>query len=224
MARRVFDYIFVDESGDPGKFYTSDPAGNKIPTGSSRYYILTAVCLDSQKLFQLENRILEIRNQFNYKGELKSNEISLPLHRALLKLVNDLEIKIYYRIIDKTTYKGVFAVSDDKKLHNVFDEYNLTKLVSFAIKKENYNEVEVVIDRTDRRLLDGKFDNFDEYLKRKVNTKTIRRINHITHVNSEYVNAMQISDLVSGALKDHITKKNRDLKNAINKKYLMKIW
>ena len=70
----------------------------------------------------------------------------------------------------------------------------------------------------------GKFDNFNKYLLDRVNTKTIRRIRHITHVNSEYVNAMQMSDLISGALKDHFTGKNKDLRKVIDKKYLRKIW
>jgi len=47
---------------------------------------------------------------------------------------------------------------------------------------------------------------------------------HITHVNSEYVNAMQLSDLVSGAIKDYFTGKNKDLRKVIGKKYLYKIW
>ena len=59
------------------------------------------------------------------------------------------------------------------------------------------------IDRADRRLLDGKFDNCDDYLKSKVNTKTLTRIAHVTHVNSDYVNAMQMSDLISGAIRDN---------------------
>jgi len=75
-----------------------------------------------------------------------------------------------------------------------------------------------------RRLLDGNFENFNNYLKSKVNTKTIERIKHATHVNSEYVNAMQLSDLVSGAIKDSFTKKNPSLKKIINNKLLNKVY
>ena len=84
--------------------------------------------------------------------------------------------------------------------------------------------MEVVIDRSERRMLDGKFDNFNNYLMRKVNTKTIERIKYVTHVNSEYVNAMQLSDLISGALKDFITGRNRSLKQIINRNLLVKIY
>lgn len=79
-------------------------------------------------------------------------------------------------------------------------------------------------DRADRRMFKGEFDHFNEYLFERVNTKTIQRIKHITHVNSEYVNAMQMSDLISGALKDYFTGKNKDLRNVIEKRFLYKIW
>lgn len=221
---KLFYYIFVDESGDPGKPYEIDDKGNKISTGASLFYILTALCLNSQKLFLLENRFLEVKNQYNFKSEIKSETIPLDLYKDLLQIINELKIKIYYRLIDKLKYKGKFAIDGIKKLHNVFDEYNLAKLVKLTILKENLNEVEVIIDRADRRLLDGKFDNFDLYLRSKVDTKTLKRINYITHVNSEYVNAMQFSDLVSGALKDYFTKRNQDLKKIIKKELLIKIW
>ncbi len=217
-------YIFVDESGDPGKPFEVDAGGNKVPTGSSLFYILSAVCLDSIKLFALEQRFLEIKNDFEYKKEIKSSEISLPLHEKLLTVVNDLKIPIYYRLVDKAKYKGTFSVDGEKKLHNVFDEYNLAKVVKFAVEKCGALASEVVIDRTERRLLDGSFDNFNTYLMSKVNTKTLKRIKHVTHVSSEYVHAMQLSDIVSGAIKDSFTGKNKELKRGTSKKFLYKIF
>lgn len=218
-------YIFVDESGDPGKPFETDATGNKIPTGASLFYILTAIYLDSIKLFALESEILEIRQKYGFRSEIKSTIIPLPMYADILGIINKMSISVYYRLVDKRTYKGKFAVSGNQKLHNIFDDYNLSKLVLFAIKKQNLSETEVVIDRADRRMYNGDyFNSFDEYLFGRVNTKTIQRIKHITHVNSEYVNAMQLSDLVSGAIKDYFTCKNKDLKKVIDKKYLYKIW
>lgn len=217
-------YIFIDESGDPGKPFTLDTEGNKVPTGSSLYYILSAICLDSKKLFALENGIMEIRNKFGFKSEIKSTIIPLTMYAELLGLVNQLHIPIYYRLIDKAKYKGKFAVSGHEKLHNIFDDYNLSKVVLFAAKACSSLGLEVVIDRADRRMYKGEFDHFNEYLFDRVNTKTIERIKYITHVDSEYVNVMQLSDLVSGAIKDYFTGKNKDLRAIINKKYLYKIY
>ncbi len=217
-------YIFIDESGDPGKPFEIDNTGNKIPTGASIFYILTAIYLDSTKMFALENEIMEVRQKYGFRSEIKSTIIPLEMYKDLLEIINKIEISIYYRLIDKAKYKGKFAISGHTKLHNIFDDYNLSKLVLFATRKQNLMESEVVIDRADRRMYDGDFSNFDNYLFDRVNTKTIKRIKHITHVNSEYVNAMQLSDIVSGAIKDYFTGKNKDLRKMIDKKYLYKIW
>lgn len=218
-------YIFIDESGDPGKPFEIDAVGTKIPTGSSLFYILTAVYLDSVKLFALENEIMEIRQKYGFRSEVKSTIIPLEMYKDLLGIINKIKISVYYRFVDKKTYKGKFAVSGHTKLHNIFDDYNLSKLVLFTTKKQNLAGAEVVIDRADRRMFNSDyFSSFDNYLFERVNTKTIQRIKHITHVSSEYVNAMQLSDLVSGAIKDYFTGKNKDLKKIIDKKYLYKIW
>ena len=224
MSSNIQNYIFVDESGDPGKVYKSSPSGKKIITGASLFYILSAVCLDSEKLFLLEDKILGIKDKYGFRNEIKSNVIPLVLYKDLLKIINQLNIKIFYRLIDKKKYKGTFAVERNRKLHNIFDEYNLAKLISFAVKKCDMVGAEVVIDRADRRMLDGNFENFNNYLKRKTNTKTIERIKHVTHVDSKYVNVMQISDIVSGAIKDSFMKKNPSLKEIINKRLLNKVY
>ena len=217
-------YIFIDESGDPGKPFAIDSSGNKVQTGASLYYILSAICLDSEKLFALENGIMEIRNKYGFKSEIKSNIIPLSMYTDILVLINTIEIPIYWRLVDKRTYKGQFAVAGHAKLHNIFDDYNLSKLLLFAAKGCEKESMEVVIDRADRRMYKGEFDHFNMYLLERVNTKTIERIKHITHVNSEYVNAMQLSDLVSGAIRDYFSGKNKNLRNTIHKKYLHKIY
>ena len=98
-------YIFIDESGDPGKPFETNKEGNQIPTGSSLFYILTAIYLDSTKLFALENEILEIRHKYGFRSEIKSTIIPLTMYKDLLEVINKLEIPIYYRLIDKTKYK-----------------------------------------------------------------------------------------------------------------------
>ncbi|OHA37888.1 MAG: hypothetical protein A3G52_02395 [Candidatus Taylorbacteria bacterium RIFCSPLOWO2_12_FULL_43_20] len=218
-------YILIDESGDPGKPFETDATGNKIPTGASLFYILSATYLDSVKLFALENEIMEIRRKYGFRSEIKSTIIPLPMYMDLLAIINKIGIPVYYRLVDKQTYKGKFATAGHAKLHNIFDDYNLSKLVLFTTQKQKLTESEIVIDRADRRMYNGDyFSSFDEYLFERVNTKTIKRIKHITHVNSEYVNAMQLSDLVSEAIKDYFTGKNKDLRKVIDKKYLYKIW
>ncbi len=223
-SKNPHQYIFIDESGDPGKLFRVDNHGKKIATGASEYYILSAVCVDSKTLFALENKILEVRQKYGYRSELKSTSIPLQMYKDLLDIINDLGIRVYYRLIDKKNYKGKFAVNGNRELHNIFDEYNIAKITDFAIRMCGMLNVDVVIDRAERRLWQGNFEYFNEYLKKRVNTKTIQRIKYVTHVDSEYVNAMQLADLVSGAIKDSFTGKNTDLKKVIKKKYLYKIY
>lgn len=223
-SNNTHNYIFIDESGDPGKPFKKDNQGNKIPTGASMFYILSAVCVDSQKLFVVENRILEVRQKYKYRSEIKSTNIPLKMYKDLLEIINELDLKICYRLIDKTKYSGKFAVNGDKKLHNIFDEYNLVKVCKQAVTNNKLLGVDVVIDRADRRLLDGNFESFNNYLKNKINTKTLKKVEFVTHIDSEYVNIMQLSDLVSGAIKDFFTGKNKDLKKIIKKRNLYKVF
>ncbi len=222
---KVTNYIFVDEAGDPGPFLSIDPlTGIKTPTGASPFYIVSALCVGAKNLFLLEQRIMEVKNSFGYRKEIKSNEVSLGLYAALLDLTNELNLTTYYRLIDKNTYQGVFKIDGKPLLHNVFDEYNVAKAVAFAIAHHSLTDVEVVIDRTDRRLLAGKFDSFNKYLEKKV-YKYIGKntVNHITHVNSQYVNAMQMSDIISGAIRDDFTQKNTSLIKVIAPERLIRV-
>jgi len=217
------NYIFVDESGDPGKPYKIVD-GQKVATGASKFYIVTALSVTSPELFLLEQEIITIKHKYKFKKEIKSTIIPLPMYRDLLGIINRLKIKTFYRCVNKETYKGTFAVDGSKHLHNIFDEYNLAKTVYFTLKEKNLVDTEVVIDRADRRLLDNSFKNFDKYLFAKVNTKTVNRVKFITHANSEYVFLMQMSDLICGAVRDSLNRDNNGLKSVINKQLLRKVW
>lgn len=225
MFAMASNFIFVDEAGDPGQPYLIEADGTKQATGASKFYIITAICLDEKKLFLLEQRMMEVKNTFGYKKEIKTDDISLPLYEALLKIINELGIQIYYRLIDKEIYKGQFKVAGIPKLHNVFDEFNVARTVAFAVVECGMIDVDVVIDRTDRRLLDGKYDSFNTYLISKVRKiigeEETSHIRHITHVDSKYVNSMQMSDIVGGALRYDFTKKNENLLKIIDAKNLM---
>src|SRR3989344_4676231 len=72
---KVDHFLFVDESGDPGKPFQTDDAGNKSPTGASLYYILSTVCLTPPKLYQLEHRLMEVKSAFGYLKEIKANDV-----------------------------------------------------------------------------------------------------------------------------------------------------
>lgn len=216
-------FIFVDESGDPGKPYQL-VGSKKVPTGASRFYIVTALPVDSKELFVIEREVIKIKHKYKFQKEIKSTTIPLTMYADLLGTLKQFSIKVYYRCVNKKTYKGTFAVDGNKKLHNIFDEYNLVKTVYFAAKEKSFTNAEVVIDRAERRLLNGSFTNFDRYLNKRLNTKTIKRVSFVTHANSEYVFLMQMSDLVCGVIRDDQSGKNHHLKQILGKQILRKIW
>lgn len=224
------NYIFVDESGDPGEPYKTDaggdfildPKGNKIATGASKYYIISALCVDTLQLHKLEHDIIETKNSFSYRDEIKSSTIPLTLYKALLRLILKNKLEVHYRCIDKKQYKGTFVVKDKnskKFFHNVFDTYNTVKVITRCCLNNQILNCEVVIDRADRRSFKSQynFEDFNNYLRSKVNTFTKRRVHHIIHGDSEYVPLLQFTDLISGAIKDSFTKKNVELKEIIKK-------
>jgi len=223
-SKNIHNYIFIDESDDPGKPFKVDKLGEKVETGASMYYILAGICVGSGKLFLLKNRILEIRQKYTYTSEIKSTTIPLTMYADLLGIINELELVVTYRVIDKKKYKGKFSLNGNKKLHNVFDEYHFAKLCKVVVNKNKLTGVDVVVDRADRKLLNGNFESFNQYLKSKINTKTKNKIRFVTHVDSEYVEAVQLADLVCGALKDSFTGKNKDLKKIIKRKYMQKVF
>ncbi|MHA1401441.1 MAG: DUF3800 domain-containing protein [Candidatus Heimdallarchaeaceae archaeon] len=217
------NYIFVDESGDPGKPFKK-VKGKNIPTGASLFYIVVALPVTSEELFLIEQQVIKIKFKYGFKKEIKSTLIPLPMYRDLLRILKKLNIKAYYRSVNKKNYKGTFAVDGNRKLHNVFDEYNLVKTVYYAVKGKEIIDADVIIDRADRRLLDGKFENFDKYLLKRLNTKTIRRVKFVTHADSEYVFLTQMSDLVCGVIKNKVVGKNKELGDILGRNLLRKVW
>lgn len=218
------NYIFVDESGDPGKPFRAD----KTPTGASRFYIISVVPLKLTELHLLEHDILKTKVKYGFRQEIKSTIIPLTLYKALLKLLAKHRIEIYYRCVNKGTYKGTFAVKDKSAknyFHNVFDTYNTVKVITRSCIEENLIDCEVVIDRAERRVRGSpyNFELFNNYLRKKVNIKSKRRVHYIIHADSEYVLMLQLADLISGAIKDSFTGKNPELKKIIAAN-LRKVW
>ena len=56
-------YVFIDESGDPGKPFKTEN-GVKVPTGASTHYILAAICLDSKSLSEVQRYRLRCMRVF----------------------------------------------------------------------------------------------------------------------------------------------------------------
>lgn len=107
------NYVFIDESGDPGKPYRIE-RDKKILTGASLFYCLSAISLTSEEVFLLENRITEVKNKFKYRKEIKSDHIPLVLYKELLNIINEQKIKVYFRLINKEPIKEHSLLTETK--------------------------------------------------------------------------------------------------------------
>lgn len=187
MASDKPEYLFVDESGDPGK-----AAGNPI-------YILTGVHVPKASMASLRVHLASFRYHNNVNKELKDYppfRKNPPIHQvqrfveALVSLTRNGLISATTNWLRKATYKGPYLDPPDSVRFRNFQ----LRLLLVRHKERGYwcDNMDVVLDR---------FDVTEElYLNmRKYVLKTIwglePRPAHITIADSDYVGGLQLADI-----------------------------
>lgn len=173
---------FIDEAGDPGNYRRK----NK----STWYYILTDVIVTPEQIRQLRLKIASIRYLFNYGAELKSHKVSPHLQRKILEILKELNLKIFTLFVDKRKIK----ISSQEN----FLKTSYRKLLKEALGKR---KSEIVIDQTDKIIS----IKLDEFLLNKFRPQ-VKRVNL---ANSEYVDLLQIADIVTGCFKESLVNKEK---------------
>lgn len=181
MTRTIFH--FIDESGDPGQY-------SRKKRGSTWYYILGDLVVSPEQIRSLRQKLGSIRYLFDYDAELKSHKASPRLQEKILGMLRDLDCQFFVKIVDKRKQE---AKNQEQFLREVY-----LSLLRGACRGEAN---EIVIDQTDKILA----INLREYLLEELEQK----VNYVTLVNSEYVDMLQIADLVTGAFKEFRVDKKR---------------
>jgi len=176
-------FHFIDESGDPGHY----SRGKK---GSTWYYILGDLVVSPDQIRGLRQKLGSVRYLFDYDAELKSHKASPRLQEKLLGILQESGCRLFIKFVDKRKRE---VGNQQQFLEEVY-----LSLLRKACKGEAN---EIVIDQTDKILA----INLRGYLLEKLR----RKVNYVTLVNSEYVDMLQISDLVTGAFKDFLVDKKR---------------
>jgi len=200
MAKR--DFIFIDESGDPGT--------------ATDYYILGLIHLTDETLKEINIHL----GAFRYFGSLKKEINS----RRLNSLQKEMLINIFKMIIDKNLFLKFSSIYVDKKdYHGPYlkDNYNpdyfrnlmARKLLEFHFhyEKPQSREIEIIFDRFySQEIKEQKLRNYlrtDKY-------NLIPDFLHIIQADSRYVELLQIVDFITGLVKEKFfTHKERDDKN-----------
>jgi len=202
MAKR--DFIFIDESGEPGK--------------ETPYYIQGLLHITDKSLKKINVHLGALRYFGNIRAELKSTKLNKLQKEKLLDILecsieNNNFVKASSVFVNKENYKGKYlkkgqGVSKDA---THFEHFIMRRLLEFHFQKNKpqSNEIEIVIDRYHSSEL--KEQQMRNYLRKLSSFDLLPNFLHIIQVDSRYVELLQITDWIAGAVKEKIfTHPNRE--------------
>ncbi len=173
-------FLFVDESGDLGKF-------------GGRYFVIAALCTSNPKV--IYNIIKKIRQRKLKKSlkevnELKANKSDNLIREAVLrKIFECADCEIHIISVDKKTIKD-YLFEHKNKLYN----YIAGILVEHA--QGNFKKISLIIDKKDKKgLLRDDFDSYILNYKAKWGVKI-----SIEHKDSYADRGLQAVDFVAWAV------------------------
>ncbi|MBU2220145.1 DUF3800 domain-containing protein [Patescibacteria group bacterium] len=202
------DFLFIDESGEPGL--------------ETDYYILGLVHLTDISFEKMNIHLGALRYFGNIKKELKSTDLN-PLQReklhAILKIMSSQGdfLKATAVFVRKGRYSGPYLLASQDSLK--FRHYILRKLLECHFEKfqPQTNEIELILDR---------FHTGEDKERQMRNYLRTDRYNclpdflHIVQVDSRYIDFLQIADWVAGTIKEvyftHPERKYKDLSHYIH--------
>lgn len=195
------DFIFIDETGDPGQHGTS---------GSSLYYLAGCTHVTDIEMTELLNHFISLRYFNNFTKELKPLISNVILAKKLADIIKwhidnkCLRVSIVY--LEKSRFKGPYLGSKPLFFRNFVLRQLLEKhFTSFSLLS---NECELVFDRNDMTLRTEL--NFRNYLLNNWNLPSFR---HITLADSRYVECLQVIDFIIRMAREIFLDQNSKYKN-----------
>ena len=195
--------IFIDESGDPGF---------KLNRGSSRYFVLSALVIESRE------EIANICSNANLKsitskGEMKFNKMNKRLVRKALSILCKYPIQIYTLLLDKYQISTI-----GKYPQSLIYEHLFYLLLKECVSSKKGN-LEIRVDG----LKNNKWvSSLKVSLRKKLGVKI-----RLKMVNSKNDILIQLSDLVAGSTRRSYYQDKGDYlsyRNIIQKKIIKEIY
>ncbi len=196
MAKR--DFLFIDETGDPG--------------AATEYYIQGLIHLTDESLKEINLQLGAMRFFGTIRNELKSTRLNKNqkdlLHSIIKHSLNDsVFVKATVIVITKADYVGPYL--EDKTVDGVsypkdakkFRHFVLRRLLEqhFAHTTIQSQEVELVIDRFHSSEIDEKL--MRSYLRIDKHNR-LPYFAQIIQADSRYVELLQVADWVTGVVKE----------------------
>ncbi len=201
-------FIFVDETGEPGK-------RNILSPGSTSYFGIAAISVSDRDYEALRLLLAQVHWLRGTASRIDStNHIwTFNFLRGLRELEVNGIISASALYIDKKDYKGRYLTWSDYNIHKnewryYLRNYMLRHLLEYHFNSSIPNEpVELIIDRIP--LTESQLENTRNYLNSQTLPEesvpfAIPYIQHLTLPASEYVGGLEVAHLLADVLKRRI--------------------
>lgn len=180
---------FIDECGGFGFDFDKE--------GVSTYYVVCAVIVNNEKIYEIEQKIAEIRKNKFGDSEMKSSSISNN-HRRRINILTELlmlDFSLIILIADKqafyknsplTDYKGTFV----KYLHRLLYDSMYCAYPKLKIVEDEYGTSEFQ-------------KGYKQYIRKKRPTLNLFDDYDFDYVDSKNSNIVQIADIIAGSIMQH---------------------
>lgn len=201
------NYLYIDESGDPG-------------LRGSKYLLMAALLV---KDFRPLDRIIKNmrRNKFKKElskvNEIKGNKSSIEVRTHVLKELNKIEdSQIFCAVMNKSFLYSEFLIDDKHKLYN-YVAGHLAGLIEIK------GHVEIRIDKSKGKQILR--DDFDNYFRDKIiHNSEIGNI-RIYHSYSHAWSGLQFADIIAWSYFQKFENKNGLYVDLIDIKHnVSKVW
>ncbi len=189
------DFIFIDESGDPGSF--------------SDYYILALLHITDVSLKDINLHLGAMRYFGSVRRELKSSRVTPDQRDQLSRIFTHAQKNAFIRAsaiyVSKSEYQGIYLTDKPDRSANpvYFQNLMARRLLEhhFSLFNPQSQEVEIVFDRFFRsNSLETKMQH---YLRSNKHGR-LPAFLHITQADSRYVELLQVADWIAGLVKEKL--------------------
>jgi hypothetical protein len=183
-------FIFIDESGDPGKLAQN--------ASNSKYYSEIALQVDNDGMEALHEHINNWRYIKRVTREVKTLPGGIDKIRFIEPIATMQEkgtIKCSCVYVDKLTYKGPYLNSAQPLKFRNFIHRNLLEY-HFKIYPPTDDRIELVFDRFE--MSKEEYVNMENYLLKNWNLPDFK---YITHVDSMYCEILQLTSQLVNMIK-----------------------
>lgn len=184
---------YVDESGSYGFDFSKD--------GTSKYYILTAVIVETERLEEFHQAIEEVKKTNGLANtEMKSSNLSDSKRNRIMNQLLSLKIRLAILVADKqrfmegtplTEYKSVFIKHMNGRLYNML--YNVYPKLKIYMDETGWPEFQ---------------ETFKDYVKREQKQMNMFNEYDFDLLDSKDEILIQVADVIGGSIAKHFLDSN----------------